>query len=144
VNDMHRSMRLGVLEPLLRRDDVTWVSLQTGARATDLARLPRRVRVHDAAPSLTTFAHTAQLLLQLDAVITVDSAVAHLAGALGRRCWLMLPQVGLDWRWAAEHEEQRWYHSVEPVRQTTAGDWRQAVLALEAQVATLATAAPER
>jgi Tetratricopeptide repeat len=144
VNDMHRSMRLGVLEPLLRRDDVTWVSLQTGARATDLAHLPRRVRVHDASPWLTTFAHTAQLLLQLDAVITVDSAVAHLAGALGRRCWLMLPQVGRDWRWAAEQAEQRWYHSVEPVRQTTAGDWRQAVVALEAQLGTLATAAPER
>lgn len=140
VNDMHRSMRLGVLEPLFKRGDVTWISLQTGERATDLEQLPRRFLVHDPSHLLTTFVRTAQLIQQLDAVITVDSAVAHLAGALGTRCWLLLPRIGRDWRWAAEQEGQRWYNGVEPVRQSRAGEWREAVLEVDARLGGLSAA----
>jgi hypothetical protein len=132
VNDMHRSIALGVFEPLLRRGDVTWVSLQTGDRAADLAALRRRLVVHDAAPLLTSFHETAQLLQQLDGVITVDSAVAHLAGALGIRCWLLLPRIGLDWRWAAEHDGARWYATVTSIRQDAPGGWGVVMPALQA------------
>jgi tetratricopeptide (TPR) repeat protein len=140
VNDMHRSIPVGVFEPLLKRTDVTWVSLQQGERAVDLTKLPRRLSLQDPSALLTTFQRTGQLLRQLDAVITIDSAVAHLAGALGRRTWLLLPQVGLDWRWAAETPAHRWYASVEPIRQAAAGEWRQAVLEVQARLGGLVAA----
>jgi hypothetical protein len=140
VNDMHRSISLGVFEPLLKRTDVTWVSLQQGERAADLATLPRRLSLQDPSALLTTFQRTAQLLRQLDAVITIDSAVAHLAGAIGRRTWLLLPQVGLDWRWAAETPAHRWYPSVEPIRQAAAGEWRTTILEVQARLGGLLAA----
>jgi tetratricopeptide (TPR) repeat protein len=140
VNDMHRSIPLGVFEPLLKRTDVTWVSLQQGERAADLGKLPRRLTLQDPSALLTTFQRTGQLLRQLDAVITIDSAVAHLAGALGRRTWLLLPAVGLDWRWAAESTGQRWYASVEAIRQEKAGEWRGAMLEVQARLGGLVAA----
>ena len=140
VNDRHRSLSLGLLEPLLRRSDVTWVSLQTGERAGDLEKLPRRITVHDPTALLTSFGRTAQLVRQLDAVLTVDSAVAHLAGAFGRRCWLLLPRIGRDWRWAAEQNGRRWYTGVEPIRQQTPGEWREELQAVDARMTGLAAA----
>ena len=137
VNDMHRSCGLSALLPLLHIDGVEWVSLQSGPRSADLARtlaaaqttLPVGVSVIDAAPLLTDFADTAAVIASLDVVVTVDSAVAHLAGAMGVPCWLLLPRVGLDWRWVQASGADvgavgtPWYSSVQLVRQTTAADW---------------------
>ncbi len=140
VNDMHRSCALGALLPLLALPGVTWFSLQNGPRASDLAGLPCDVVVHDVSGELRDFADTAAAIAALDLVVSVDSAVAHLTGALGRPCLLLAPRIGLDWRWvgaggdgsdsavaAGEGHGCRpasaWYGSVRVLRQKEEGDW---------------------
>ena len=125
VNDMHRSCGFAALEPLWTLAGVTWVSFQAGVPVgPGGVKPPKRVVLHDHAAHITDFADTAVALRALDLVITVDSAVAHLAGALGVPCWLLLPRVGLDWRWAAETPAARWYGSVRGFRQSATGGWR--------------------
>jgi len=125
VNDMHRSCGFAALDPLWTLRDVTWVSLQAGVPVgKGGVKPPKGAVLHDHAPHLEDFADTAVAIRALDLVITVDSAVAHLAGALGTPCWLLLPQVGLDWRWAAETPAARWYASVRTFRQDATGGWR--------------------
>jgi tetratricopeptide (TPR) repeat protein len=113
VNDRHRSCRLGDLSALLDMPGVEWVNLQLGTDGDAVLPCPRSL---DARPLLTSFGATAAVLSQLDAVVCVDSAVAHLAGALGVPCLLLLPRIGLDWRWAAPCHRD-WYRSVIPIRQ---------------------------
>lgn len=125
VNDMHRSCGFAALDPLWELRGVTWVSLQAGVSVgPGGVRPPKGVVLHDHAAYLKDFADTAVALRALDLVITVDSAVAHLAGALGTPCWLLLPRVGLDWRWVAETTTARWYDSVRTFRQGETGGWR--------------------
>jgi tetratricopeptide (TPR) repeat protein len=125
VNDMHRSCGLAALEALWTMPGVTWVSLQAGKSVGEGGvKAPKGVVLHDHAAHLTDFADTAVALRALDLVITVDSAVAHLAGALGIPCWVLLPRIGLDWRWAAETPDARWYASVRTFRQHATGGWR--------------------
>jgi hypothetical protein len=137
TNDRHRSVGVEPLRPLFDVTGLTWVSLQHGARAADLAAAALPVPVHDHAPWLRTLADTAAALRHLDLVITVDSAVAHLAGALGRPCWLLLPRVGVDWRWSAERPGSRWYQSMMAFRQTAPGDWGPIVAQLASRLAAL-------
>ena len=120
--DRFRSITLAMLERLLKRDDVAWFSLQVGDRAKDLAAIAQSVRIVDLAPDLTDFAETAGALANLDLLITVDTAVAHLAGALGRRTWLLLARQA-DWRWMREREDSPWYTSLRLFRQEQQGDW---------------------
>jgi len=71
---------------------------------------------------LRDFADTAALIMQLDLVITVDTSVAHLAGALGKEAWILLPFMP-DWRWLLDRADSPWYDSVRLFRQPGAGDW---------------------
>jgi len=137
VNDMHRSCGFAALDPLWTLRGVTWVSLQAGVPVGRGGVTPPKGTVlHDHAARLEDFADTAVALRALDLVITVDSAVAHLAGALGTPCWLLLPQVGLDWRWAAETSAARWYRSVRTFRQDPTGGWRPTLEAVRAALET--------
>jgi tetratricopeptide (TPR) repeat protein len=137
INDMHRSCGFGALDPLWTTAGVTWVSLQTGASVgAGGVRPPKGVVLHDAGAHLQDFADTAMTTRALDLVITVDSAVAHLAGALGTPCWLLLPRVGLDWRWAAETASARWYGSVRTFRQDQDGGWHKTMMAVRAALET--------
>jgi ADP-heptose:LPS heptosyltransferase len=90
----------------------------------------------DLADGLTDFAETAAAIAELDLVISVDSAVAHLAGALAKPVWVMLPHVP-DWRWLVGREDSPWYPTVRLFRQPGRGDW-------EAVVARLAEALVRR
>ena len=72
------------------------------------------------------FADTAALIANLDLVITVDTAVAHLAGAMGKPCWIMLPYVA-EWRWMIDREDTPWYSSVRLFRQSKFADWSDVV-----------------
>jgi len=120
-NDRHRSMPLDQLAPLLGVEGVRWFSLQVGPRAADLPA-HTGAPIVDLAAELVDFGETAAAIAALDLVICADTAVAHLAGALGRPVWVMLP-FAPDWRWFTGRDDSPWYPSMRLFRQTRAGDW---------------------
>jgi tetratricopeptide (TPR) repeat protein len=120
-NDRNRSMPLA----LLRRIEVPncqFVSLQPRVRDGDLAELAAWPGLLDAGPQLHDFGDTAALMESLDLVISVCTAPAHLAGALGRPVWVLLSHAA-DWRWLLEREDSPWYPSARLFRQPARGDW---------------------
>jgi Flp pilus assembly protein TadD len=123
ANDANRSMRLADFQPLLDRPGVTWFSLQLGKGPSELSASRFAGRVHDLSSLLTDFSATAAVMTELDLLISVDTAAAHLAGALGRPTWILLPAIGSDWRWGIAGETTAWYPSVRLFRQRRAGDW---------------------
>ncbi|HEY1719835.1 MAG TPA: tetratricopeptide repeat protein [Magnetospirillaceae bacterium] len=118
--DRWRSMSLETLKPLLEIPGVTFVSLQKGEAAGQLA--DAEAAIVDAGPSLTSFTATAALMEQLDLVIAVDTAAAHCAGALGRPVWVMLP-TSPDWRWLLNTPRSPWYPTMRLYRQETLDGW---------------------
>lgn len=122
-NDANRSCPLNVLTPLLGVPDTVFFSLQVGAAAADLTSTPGFEQITDIAPNLNDFADTAAAIDALDLIITVDTAVAHLAGAQGKPTWLMIPAIDPDWRWQRTGSETDWYPSVRLFRQQAPGDW---------------------
>ncbi|HMA52181.1 MAG TPA: tetratricopeptide repeat-containing glycosyltransferase family protein, partial [Magnetospirillaceae bacterium] len=116
-NDVNRSMPFSDLAPLNSVGGVRFYSLQGGQRQADLPGSWR-----DLAPDLGDFTETAAALSQLDLLITVDTASAHLAGALGRPTWVLLPFVP-DWRWMIGRSDSPWYSSLRLFRQSKRGDW---------------------
>lgn len=119
-NDANRSLPQALLQRLLNVPGPRWISLQIGARAPEFAVLaPQGL---DLTADLQTFADTAALIAQLDLVIAVDTAVAHLAAAMGKTVWLLLPWIG-DWRWGKPGERCAWYPDVRLFRQRSHGDW---------------------
>jgi len=121
-DDRKRSIELNALSPLF---DVaaTFVSLQKDLRAGDEAVLMERSDIIKLGQSLGSFADTAALLSHLDLVISVDTSVAHLAGAFGRPVWVLLPLVP-DWRWLLDRDDSPWYPTARLFRQTDTSDWR--------------------
>ncbi|MDF2577010.1 MAG: glycosyl transferase group 1,tetratricopeptide repeat proteintetratricopeptide repeat protein [Chlamydiales bacterium] len=84
--------------------------------------LPQDINVYDLSPYIRTFSDTASFILQLDLVITIDTAVAHLAAALGKPTWVLLP-YSADWRWLTDRQDSPWYRSMKIFRQTRQNDW---------------------
>jgi Flp pilus assembly protein TadD len=123
-NDRRRSMRLADLAALAAVNRVAFVSLQKPVPARD--RLDVFPGIVDVAAELTDFAQTAAALMNLDLVITVDSAVGHLAGAMGRPAWMLLANPN-DWRWMHEREDSPWYPSLRLFRQAVPGNWADVV-----------------
>lgn len=121
VNDHHRSIDLRLLSGLLRARDVNVYSLQVNLPADEPQAL-RDESLIDLTDQITDFADTAALMMQLDLIISVDTAVAHLAGALGRPVWTLLPFVP-DWRWGLDREDTPWYPTMRLFRQPALGDW---------------------
>lgn len=119
-NDRNRSIPLSVLlRHLPSHPGVQYYSLQKGPAAGQLGSAPHVV---DVAQGLTDFADTAAAIAQLDLVITVDTSVAHLAGALGANVWTLLPEPA-DFRWLIGREDSPWYPTMRLFRQKRAGDW---------------------
>jgi Tfp pilus assembly protein PilF len=116
--DRHRSMPLPLIDTILRMNGVHYFSLQVGEASRQIEASPRVAPL----PLDGDFATTAAYIAQLDLVITVDTAVAHLAGALGKPVWVMLPYVP-DWRWLLDREDSPWYPTVRLFRQPSADDW---------------------
>ncbi|MBV1697798.1 MAG: tetratricopeptide repeat protein [Hyphomicrobiales bacterium] len=121
-NDLNRSLRLAALAPLFDLADVTFVSLQHEVRDEDAAALRDRSGLVEAGPRFTDFADTAAAIACLDAVISVDTAVAHLAGAMGKPLFLLLP-FAADFRWLRQRSDSPWYPSAQLLRQPQFGDW---------------------
>jgi tetratricopeptide (TPR) repeat protein len=120
--DRQRSTVLNTLLPLLRITDIDWISLQKGNAAHQLDLLPGDVHVRDGSSREDDLADTAALVATLDLVITTDTSIAHLAGAMGKPVWILLPHLG-DWRWMQRVETTPWYPSARLFRQPSPGDW---------------------
>lgn len=135
-NDGERSLSsLEDLAPLWNVPGVSFVSLQKGPAETEAAMLVHRLPMTDIGPRLQDFADTAAVVSQLDLVISVDTAVAHLAGALGIPCWLMLPDYGTDWRWQRERNDSPWYPgTMRLFRQRRAGEWPTVIALIETEL----------
>ena len=121
-NDRHRSCTLQALLPMLRMSGIDFLSLQKGDRARDLAELPTDVQVQNLEPKLGDFGDLAVIIDQLDLIISVDTAVAHLAGALGKPVWTLLDYLP-DWRWGLHGDATPWYRTTRLFRQTEPGNW---------------------
>jgi tetratricopeptide (TPR) repeat protein len=124
---------LRLLQPLWQVDGVSWFSLQVGERSGDISPLAG-VKIADLSPWLTDFAETAAAVCRLDLVISVDTSVAHLAGALGRPTWLLL-RYPPEWRWLLEREDSPWYPTARLFRQRKERDWLYVVQEVAAALA---------
>jgi tetratricopeptide (TPR) repeat protein len=136
-NDHNRSIAPSRLARFWEVPGVSWVSLQVGARAGALRNHAPDGVVLDLTPGLTDLAETAAAMAHLDLVVTVDTAVAHLAGALGRPVWTMLPILP-DWRWLLRREDTPWYPTMRLFRQARAGEWEEVIARVVEDVAALA------
>ena len=121
-----RNIRLQDLVPLLRNRRFDFYSLQLGDGAEQLRQLPGEIPIIDFTESIKDFADTAAFLAELDLVISADTAVVHLAGALARPVWTLLP-FAPDWRWGLTREDTPWYPTMRLFRQPAIGDWESAV-----------------
>ena len=121
-DDRNRSVPLSQLEPLAAVPNATFHSLQPGALSS---AQPPGLHIVDHTEFLRDFADTAALIANLDLVISVDTAVAHLAGAMARPIWLLLP-FAPDWRWMLGRADSPWYPTTRLFRQTSPGDWNAA------------------
>lgn len=119
-NDRNRSCEFALFRPLSMLANIKLFSLQKGERCSDLAT--NAVSAINLGDMLNDFSDTAAAISRLDLVISVDTSVAHLAGALGKPTWVLLPHVP-DWRWMLTDEKTPWYPHMRLFRQHQAGDW---------------------
>jgi len=129
-----RTVPLQDLLPLAKLPGVQLYSLQKEMTEADSALLAAHPEVIDLREQMKTFVDTAALIQQLDLVISVDTAVTHLAGALGKSVWLFLP-FAPDWRWMMTRNDSPWYPTVQLFRQGRVGDWKPVLQQIEAQLA---------
>jgi Tfp pilus assembly protein PilF len=139
-NDADRSLpHLALLAPLGDLTGVRFFSLQKGAGEDDAESPPSSLPLVNLGPQISDFSDTAAIVENLDMVICVDTAVAHLAGAMGKVCWLLLPDYKTDWRWLTERNDSPWYPGVMRLfRQTRMGDWTTVVAEVRSALRTLA------
>jgi tetratricopeptide (TPR) repeat protein len=139
ARDRLRSIPLASFEHLTRLDGVTFYSFQKGPAARQLEQFPPQHRPHDLDPMLLDFADTAAAIAHLDLVLTVDTAVAHLAGALGKPVWILLPHSA-DWRWLRDRTDSPWYPTARLFRQSKDDPWDDVLLLVEAALLELTAA----
>ncbi|MDE1181061.1 hypothetical protein [Paraburkholderia sp.] len=120
--DRYRSIALTRLIPILSNPDVTWFSLQKGQPARDVDALPADIDFHPLGSEIASFTDTLAIVASLDLVITVDTSVAHLAGATGAPVWILLPTC-TDWRWMTDRTDSPWYPSTRLFRARRHDDW---------------------
>jgi Tfp pilus assembly protein PilF len=122
INDYNRSAPLAALAPVLALDNVHWISLQKEVPAGDAAVLAAHPEMLQPGEALADLAATAGVIAALDLVISVDTAVAHLAGIMAKPVWLLLPHSP-EWRWLAGRNDSPWYPTARLFRQPKPGDW---------------------
>lgn len=120
-NNRNRSIPLDTMRPLLEQAGASLLALQKQISPNEAALL-RTLNIPDVSHQLTDFADTAAIVEALDLVITVDTSVAHLAGALGKPVWILLP-FAADWRWLRDRRDSPWYPSAHLFRQPKPDDW---------------------
>jgi hypothetical protein len=135
-NDRHRSITLSMLAPLGRAKNVDLYNLQLGKPGEQAANPPEGMRLVDLTSMIGDFADTAAMVSHLDLVVSVDTAIVHLAGAMGKPVWVMLPFTP-DFRWLLRGESTVWYPSMRLIRQKKLGAWNDVIDRTAADLATL-------
>lgn len=127
-NDSNRSLpSLEILAPILEICGLRFFSLQKGQGEEEAEAAAAAGRLIHLGSRIEDFGDTAAIVAQLDLIICVDTAVAHVAGALGKPCWVMLPAFCTDWRWLLERSDSPWYPSLQLFRQSKFNDWSDVV-----------------
>jgi Flp pilus assembly protein TadD len=121
-----KSCSLELFSPLASLQGISFYSLQKGSPAKQSKSAPEGMKLTDYTDELRNFSDTAAFIENLDLIITVDTAVAHLAGALGKKVWTLLPFVP-DWRWLLNRDDSPWYPTMKLFRQPSLGDWRSVI-----------------
>ena len=119
INDANRSIPFIEFTPLLERPEFNFVSLQVGPARSQMQDTPL---LPDLGKDFSSFTDTANALTELDLLITADTAIVHLAGAMGCPCWVLIPHVP-DWRWMCDRADTPWYSSLRLFRQPQRSDW---------------------
>ncbi|TWH47592.1 tetratricopeptide repeat protein [Sporomusa sp. KB1] len=134
-----RTCGLKAMSMLADIPGVTYYSLQTGEAASEANTPPPGMCLIDLTDDIADFADTAALIMNLDLVLSVDTAAAHLAGALSKPVWTLLPSAG-DWRWLLARNDTPWYPTMRLFRQSAPGDWSGVMTAVAQELRTLAAA----
>jgi len=129
--DAHaKSIPLEILAPLAQITKVSFYSLQKISGEEQLEQIPEEFVIHTFGPDFDhthgRFMDTAAVMCSMDLIITVDTSIAHLAGALGKPVWVMLPYAA-DWRWMLNRDDSPWYPTMRLFRQTKSGDWQSVI-----------------
>jgi hypothetical protein len=135
TGDRERSTSLATLGPLTARRDMALVSLQRGPAQAQVGHYFGNAPLFNLAPELGGFHDTMAVLEALDLLISVDTGVVHLAGAMGRPAWVLLP-FAPDWRWLLGRDDTPWYPTVRLFRQSAPGDWASAIACASATLDT--------
>jgi Flp pilus assembly protein TadD len=136
-NNAARSMRLKQFAPILDVPGVTFYSLQKVVPEPDAALFQSRSRIVDLSGGFDSFLETAEMVAQLDLIIAVDTAVAHLAGALARPVWVLLP-FAPDWRWLMDREDTPWYPTMRLFRQKHRAEWAPVIVRVTEELGRMA------
>ena len=120
--DYLRSIPFSVLTPLIENSEAQFVSIQKENTAEEISTAPGLFNLGPELDKVDSFIDTAAVMMDLDLIITSDTATAHLAGALGRPVWLLLNSAP-DWRWQLKHQGSPWYPTMRLFRQLSPGDW---------------------
>ncbi len=130
ANDANRSMQLETLKPLLKDNRLKIFSLQVGNVSQEEQEMLAKYNVIDLSENINDFADTSVAIDQLDLVVCVDTSVAHLCGALGKKAFVLLP-FAPDWRWGLESDKSAWYESLTLIRQSHWNDWNSVITQLQ-------------
>ena len=125
-NDLNRSFLFDTFTPIAQFDNIIFYSLQKGKGSEQAQSPPDRMKFIDYTDEIHDFSDTAALIMNLDLVISADTAVVHLAGALGTPVWTLLP-FAPDWRWMLNREDSPWYPTMSLFRQPAPGDWKSVI-----------------
>ena len=129
----YRSCPLELFSPLTQFDDITFYSLQKGAAGEQAKNPPQGIKLIDYTEEIHDFSDTAAFIENLDLIISVDTAVVHLAGALGKSVWTLVP-FAPDWRWMLTREDSPWYPTMRLFRQSSPGDWEPVIASIEKEL----------
>ena len=121
-NNTRRSIRLEVMAPILANSDIDFIVLQKPFPEEDRAYAATLPNLHIISDELESFAETGAVIAGLDLVLAVDTAIVHLAGAMGKPAWVLVPNPA-DWRWMVGREDNLWYPSLRLFRQETPNEW---------------------
>ena len=132
-HELWRAIPLEQLAPLTNLEGTTFYSLQVGPPAGQMKPLGDRVRLIDLQGELKDFADTAAIVANLDLVISMDTSVVHLVGAMGKPVWILLHKSS-DWRWFLDREDSPWYPTARLFRQSTLGNWHDVVTRVEREL----------